>query len=977
MYRLVIVLVFCGLVCGVMPVAAQEDGARRMAEIDGLIADGLFPQAIERCRTFLRDLPASPLVESVQFKLGSLLVRTDQFPEAERLFERYVVDFPASPDINEARFLLATASRLNGNFTRAKSELTLLLANRRIDDSLRIASLERRAEIHLQLGEQESAGKDLQELVDRARTPLRMYRLANVLYEMGDLRGAERWFRDIAASAELAVDERRTTLLRLSLCYYQRNAFRDVVELLQPVRDTYRGDDALMTTLAWSLFRLERPQEAWAVYSARPVVPEKKLAADIRSGRELLLVHEYTAAVSFFRALIDANQATPEIAPAWRGLADAWIALGDLPSAVEALRTMAAVAGTDQERFEIWIEVGDLLAERLHRDAEAIDAWRRALAIDPRGEKSDDVYARLIRALIDQGDVAGAGDAIIKFLNDFPASDRTAEILFRAGALYEGAGDYGRALEHYRRIAQAPGTSPYRQAAYESALELVSRLRRWDDVQAIGSDFLREFPTAPTVGRANMLIAEAHYQLARYAEGIASFERALTAGAADINAPATLLRIAWGYYKLGDFDRASVYYQSIISQHPDAPDVEEAMYWLGWLAQVGNDLAAASDYFTQLNARFPASRYAEISLFQLASNYQRAGDTPKVIEFLTRLITAWPDGQYSAAARRMLVDSHVAQGNYRAALETLTWFTEADPGRRISPANLLARGNSLAEAGNLDAALRQFLQLQELFPASDVADEASFNIATIHTRAGRAMKAIEELRRLREVFPQSDKIVPATWLLGQNLVNLRRYQEALPEFQFVLDSMQNQRGIGEVSYLIGYCHEQLGQIADALTAYRRWLANLENPADRLPRRLEIAVLFMRNGAPDEAVEQLLSIKSAARNDEMGMNAQYIIGEAFEIKGDKARAAEEYLRVTYAHLSAPAGALMARLKAGRLYEELGRMEEAIGVYQTIVRNHANTRFGELAAIRIEAIRKKTGAEPEDAAEPPAATELPKQ
>jgi hypothetical protein len=77
---------------------------------------------------------------------------------------------------------------------------------------------------------------------------------------------------------------------------------------------------------------------------------------------------------------------------------------------------------------------------------------------------------------------------------------------------------------------------------------------------------------------------------------------------------------------------------------------------------------------------------------------------------------------------------------------------------------------------------------------------------------------------------------------------------------------------------------------------------------------------------------------------------------YEEKGDLTLAAQEYLKVTYAHMSAPAGALMARMKAGRIYEKLEQWQDAIGVYQTIVDNHGNSRFGQLAALRIQAIQK---------------------
>ena len=78
-------------------------------------------------------------------------------------------------------------------------------------------------------------------------------------------------------------------------------------------------------------------------------------------------------------------------------------------------------------------------------------------------------------------------------------------------------------------------------------------------------------------------------------------------------------------------------------------------------------------------------------------------------------------------------------------------------------------------------------------------------------------------------------------------------------------------------------------------------------------------------------------------------------------GELERAAVEYLKVTYVHSSSPTAAIMARFHAGAVFENLGRLADAINVYQTIADNHAGTRFGEVASIRIEALRNLLAAQ----------------
>ncbi len=954
-----VVLLLLALLLVAATLAAQDEEARRFAEIQGLIEDGLYQQAIGRIEGFLRDFAGSPNVEVLRYRLAELLFRSDRFSEAVGALEAFLREHPASPDADQARFLLASAYRLTERPVRARAEIDALLRRRRLDERLRIAALEKRSEIALELGELEDAQRDLEELVRREETPQRVLELANVYYNLGRLRQAEGTFRRIAADNSLSAADQRTVTLRLALTLYQRDRFREIVELLEPSRQRYRDDDSIMMTLAWALYRLRRYEEAYAVVEGRPLSPDSELAESIREGRSLVMVHEYGAAVAFFERLLSEALPAPALAPAHRALSDAYFALGDLEGGIGTLERMASVLDDDGERFDLWLEIGDAYDSMLGDSAAAVASYRLALAIDPGGEFADEVAAKIVRAQVAMGDVGGAVGSITRFLRDYPRSRFLDEIHFLAGTVYEQSGAHDAALEHYRRIAQERGDSPFRRRAYEAGLALVRGLRRWDEVIAIGSEYLREFPEAERLAGPHLDIALACYQTGDFRQGIDHYERALTAEGGEggeIGISRVLLEIGWGYYKLGDFERAAAYYSRVVERYPGEPEVEEALYWLGWLAQVDSDLAGANHFFRRLLERFPDSRYAELSLWQVANNHLRRDETGEAIAALGDLVDRYPDGQYTGPARSRLVEAHVAMGNYRSALQSIEAFVEADPTQRISPADMLARGNGLAQAANLEAALQTFRRLLERFPASEVADEATLNIGIIYYQTGDYHRAARELGKLEEFFPDSDRRAAAAYYLGLSLMQLRRYDEAIPQLQYCLDGRGDGEGAEVIYYMIGHAHQQAGRDEEAVEAYRQYLLRLPDPSENLERRIEIAELFARAGHPQEAARQLEGIIEAARDPELIVSAQFALGAVCELMGELERAAVEYLRVTYVHSSSPTAALMARFRAGAVFERLGRLADAINVYRTVADNHAGTRFGEVAAIRIEVLSR---------------------
>ena len=268
--------VICAVISGILilgvsfPAAAQDEETTRFAEIEGLIQDGLYEQALERARCFLDGFPASPNRELVLYRLGTVQLRLERFDDAAATFEDYLAEYPAGLNLNEAKLLLATAYDGAWRHDDAIRVLTSLLESRGISDDLRLASLEKRAGIYSRIGRLELARKDMQELVSMRPTAQRRFKLANLLYETGELRRSEGVFRDTIDSGELNDEQRRTAFVRLGIALYQRGRYQEVIELLQPLTTLYKDDPVLTGTLAWSLFRLQQYKEAYDIFSTLP-----------------------------------------------------------------------------------------------------------------------------------------------------------------------------------------------------------------------------------------------------------------------------------------------------------------------------------------------------------------------------------------------------------------------------------------------------------------------------------------------------------------------------------------------------------------------------------------------------------------------------------------------------------------------------------------------------------------------------------
>lgn len=157
-------------------------------------------------------------------------------------------------------------------------------------------------------------------------------------------------------------------------------------------------------------------------------------------------------------ALRDTVRRAPGDADAWMALGDAQMAADDPVGAVPSFRRAAALAPT---RALPWSSLGEALVKADPRDpfpAPALDAFRKAAAIDPKDPRTR--YFLGVKRDLD-GDHAGAVDAWIALLKDTPPGAPWAADVRRT--IEQVAKIHN--LDVTKRLAAVPATDPHSMAA--------------------------------------------------------------------------------------------------------------------------------------------------------------------------------------------------------------------------------------------------------------------------------------------------------------------------------------------------------------------------------------------------------------------------------------------------------------------------------------------------------------------------------
>lgn len=174
-----------------------------------------------------------------------------------------------------------------------------------------------------------------------------------------------------------------------------------------------------------------------------------------RNGATMILAQTANARHDFRQAIEIASAALKEKATAGGHdlLASAYLALGELPAAIEAAEAAVAISASTSTLL-----MRALVLQAQGRDAEAAFDFARAVAVEERGELEVSTRTRALwgRFLIRRGELVGAALVLAEALRIVPgdplALAQSAELALRRGQLAEARAMFEQAFSSSRQV---------------------------------------------------------------------------------------------------------------------------------------------------------------------------------------------------------------------------------------------------------------------------------------------------------------------------------------------------------------------------------------------------------------------------------------------------------------------------------------------------------------------------------------------
>ena len=480
-------------------------------------------------------------------------------------------------------------------------------------------------------------------------------------------------------------------------------------------------------------------------------------------------------------------------------------------------------------------------------------------------------------------------------------TDLMPHAFFQIARAYQHMNFHSEADVHFRILQDRfPDNETYTNDSYFYQGQSFSSMGKFEDSVRIMRQFLERDGDPGLVAPAYYTIGDSLYSLGRFPEARRDFDRARRLNPEyPKEHPVLLFRMGETYYENAEFNLARTIYRELLERYPAKPYSKLVGLRLGdFLREEGKEGDALHIYRQVVeNAPLEIKLRGKMRIANIFSRRPLGDDYKKALAAYDEVIAEGETRPVVGDALMRKALTLTLHNRNREAIATFTQLTKSYPAspfvrRKIVKTNLVENLKALVDKlfaaeeywevvkvftkyrtphfqdfrynitlfqiarayhflGLYDEALRQYDSISGRKPGSLV-PMIEFQMAKAHADRDNLGPAEEALLKYLRTYPDDRYITDARMLLGKVYFEGRRYQDALDAYRIVQRDFEKGsdpkllEALPQVFYQQGNIHKELGQLKDAVDAYKAAVENFHHPlqGETVPEFIVLSQFFV-------------------------------------------------------------------------------------------------------------------------------------
>jgi TolA-binding protein len=537
------------------------------------------------------------------------------------------------------------------------------------------------------------------------------------------------------------------------------------------------------------------------------------------------------------------------------------------------------------------------------------------------------------------------------FIQQYPKHPKSGEAKFYQAEAEYRLGNFDKSTRLYQESVEGAGAKKKEESFYGVAWSFYKQGKFQQAIESF-EQLLVGYPKGKFAFDARLRLGDAYFFLKEYKKAIGSYRTLIRLYPDSASIDYAYYQLGQSYVMDGNNTEAMKVFEGLIKALPQSTLADDAQFAKGWINFQRKEYGEAIKEFQELVKEYPSSELVPRAYYSLGDSYYNLQQYVAAEKSYREVLRQFPKSNYIADATTGIQYCYIAQGKDADAVEVIDDFVKENPTSAASEDLQLKKGELLFNKKKYADAATVYRGFAEKNPNSKLLASALYSLAKCYRMEGNPDEAALAFERAANTPHALEKVIGESLFEAAEIYNSQhKMEKALLVLQQVQEKVKDPEIIAEAKVRTGQSFLLADNTKDASAQFEQVIKDFGDLPIADEARVARARIYFQEGAFDQA-KTIAEKIATSRKDELGAEAQYIIGASHAGKKEWANVITALLRVKYVFPLYERWVGRAYLGLGDAYEQTKDAKRARESYQAVLKLKTDKSVIEEAQRRLK-------------------------